>query len=71
MSMQDDGPDWVFNTDITGMFTHNAHYALMLIDTSEWWSHYEGPTREELWRPRQIGDAVDFIVQFYPPQPTI
>jgi hypothetical protein len=69
-SKDDDGPDRVSHADITGLFTHDAHSALMLIGTSDWWSHYEGPIREGLWRPTSIRDAVDSIVPFYEPRPT-
>jgi hypothetical protein len=42
-------------SNVLSYFEHKEHCALMLISTSNWWKHYEGPDRE-LWQPETLGE---------------
>jgi hypothetical protein len=64
------GPEYVSVDEIKGYLAEDRECALMMIVTSERWARYNGPKREGLWEPEQIGDAVDTYTHFYMEAPT-
>jgi hypothetical protein len=53
--------------EVRSHFEHKDHCALMLISTSEWCSHYEGPKRD-LWEPEVLGEDCETCRDFPMPR---
>jgi hypothetical protein len=59
----DDAPN-TNKEQVMEFMTSERHVALIIIGTSTWWAHYEGPELD-IWQPEMLGED-DYCIYSFP-----
>jgi hypothetical protein len=59
----DDAPN-TNKEQVMEFMTSERHVALMMIETSTWWAHCEGPELD-IWQPEMLGED-DYCIYSFP-----